>query len=122
MAIAYDAGMAKLSPDITDLINRLKQQALNLVDAALAAELRIFEQFGETQQTLSYLDEMKHVADESTALYSRLSTLQLQIAQAQPEATSDMLELVDQTILRTQARVPALERSIQEVQIEWNLP
>ncbi len=32
-----------------------------------------------------------------------------------------MLELLEQAIQRTLARIPALERSIQEVKMEWNL-
>ncbi len=36
-------------------------------------------------------------------------------------APPDMLDLLAQAIARTQARIPALERSIQEVKIEWNL-
>ena len=65
---------------------------------------------------------MKNVAEEAESSFSQLSTLQLQIAQAQPNATPDMLYLLAQVISRTQARIPALERSIQEVKMEWNLP
>ena len=90
-------------------------------DEATAAELTIFELFGETQSTLSFMNEMKNVADEAASSFSRLSTLQLQIAQAQPTASSDMLELLAQVIARTQVRIPALKRSIQEVKIELNL-
>ncbi len=113
--------MAKLPPENTEIINNLKQQSLDLVDEATATELTIFELLGETQQTLSYMDEMKNVADEAASSFSQLSTLQLQMAQAQPNATPDLLRLLSQVISRTQARIPALERSIQEVKTEWNL-
>lgn len=79
------------------------------------------DEFGETEATISYLDEMKNVADYAESSYSQLSTLQLQIAKAQPTAPPDMLDLLAQAITRTQARIPALERSIQEVKMEWNL-
>ncbi|MBW4621267.1 MAG: hypothetical protein KME17_18145 [Cyanosarcina radialis HA8281-LM2] len=114
--------MAKLPSETTEIINNLKQQSLDIVDDATAIELTIFELLGETQQTLSYMDEMKNVADEAASSFSQLSTLQLQIAQAQPNATPDLLRLLSQVIARTQARIPALERSIQEVKMEWNLP
>lgn len=114
--------MAKLPAATTETVNRLKQQSLNLVDDATAAELTIFELFGETSQTLSYMEEMKNVAEEAASSFSQLSTLQLQIAQSQPNATPDMLDLLYRVISRTQVRIPALERSIQEVKMEWNLP
>ena len=114
--------MAKLPEETTKTINNLKQQSLEIVNEATAVELTIFERFGETQTTLSYMDEMKSVGDEATSSFSRLSTLQLQIAKAQPIAPGDILELMNRAIARTQARIPAWERSIQEVKIEWNLP
>jgi Rad3-related DNA helicase len=113
--------MAKLDSETTEIINRLKQESLNIVDEASALELKIFEQFGESEQTLSYMDEMKNVEEEAVALYSRLSTLHLQVARSQPIATPATLKLLDQAIQRTLARIPALERSIQEVKMEWNL-
>lgn len=114
--------MAKLPEETTKTINDLKQQSLENVNEATAVELTIFEMFGETQTTLSYMDEMKSVADEATSSFSRLSTLQLQIAQAQPTASTDILQLLAQTIARTKARIFAWERSIQEVKMEFNLP
>lgn len=113
--------MAKLSEETTETINRLKQQSLDIVDEATAAELTIFELFGETETTLSYMNEMKNVGDEATSSFSRLSTLQLQIAQAQPTAPADILQLLDQAIARTQARIFTWKRSIQEVKMEFNL-
>ena len=114
--------MAKLRSDTTEVINRLKQESLEIVDEATALELKIFERFGESEQTFSYMDEMKNVSEEASASFTRLSTLQLQVARSQPTATSATLEVLTQSIERTLARIPALERSIQEVKIEWNLP
>ena len=113
--------MAKLGPETSEIINRLKQEALDIVDEATAIEFKIFDRFGETELVLSYMDEMKNVAEEAIALLSRLSTLQLQVAQSQPAAAPAMLELLEQAIQRTLVRIPALERSIQEVKMEWNL-
>ncbi|MGA7934069.1 MAG: hypothetical protein WCA35_11025 [Kovacikia sp.] len=73
----------------------LKQEALDIVDEATEIEFKIFDQFGETELVLSYIDEMKNVAEEAIALLSRLSTLQLQVAQSQPAAAPDMLELLE---------------------------
>lgn len=34
---------------------------------------------------------------------------------------ADMLELVTEVIATTQQKVPALERSVEEIKIEWSL-
>jgi hypothetical protein len=113
--------MAKLQPVTTEIINQLKHKALEIVDAATALELKIFEQFGESKQTLSYMDEMKNVSEEAIAAFSQLSNLQLQSARAQPDLPVDILKLLLKAIERTQSRIPAWERSIEEVKLEWNL-
>jgi len=70
---------------------------------------------------MSALDEMKSAAEEAESSYSQLSTIQLQIAKSQPIASPDMLQLLERAIARTQARIPALERSIEEVKMEYHL-
>lgn len=114
--------MAKIPREVTATINNLKHQALDIVEEASALESTLFEAFGETEATIPYLNEVKTVVDDAESSFSRLSTLQLQIAKAQPIAPGDILELMNRTIARTQARIPAWERSIQEVKLEWNLP
>lgn len=113
--------MAKLPEETTITINSLKQQLLNTVDDAIAGEFTLFERFGETERTIRYLNELKSVAERSTSWFSRLSSLEIRIASSQPTVPSDMLELLIQLFTRIQAEVPALERSVQEVKIEWNL-
>lgn len=62
------------------------------------------------------------MTERATPWFSRLSNFQLRIAESQPTAPSDMLEMLNRTIDQIQAEIPALERSIQEVKIDWNLP
>jgi 3-methyladenine DNA glycosylase/8-oxoguanine DNA glycosylase len=114
--------MAKLPRETSETIWSLKRQALEIVEEATAAEAAIFELFGETGTTVPFMDEMKSVAQEAASSFSQLSNLQLRIAETQTTASYDMLELLARVIARTQARIPAWERSIQEVKIEWNLP
>ena len=78
--------------------------------------------FGETEATLPYLDEMKNVAEEAETSYSRLFRLHLQVTQAQPTASNNLLEFLQQSVSRTQIRISAWKRSVQEVKQEWNLP
>jgi hypothetical protein len=39
-----------------EIINRLKQQSLDIVDVALETEFALFKLFGETDQTISFLE------------------------------------------------------------------
>jgi len=114
--------MAKFPHELAEIIWNLKRQLLEIVDAATAAELTPFELFGETSDTMPFLDELKSVAERATPWFSRLSNFQLRIAESQLTIPGDMLNLVNQSIARIQMEIPAMERSIQEVKTEWNLP
>jgi len=114
--------MAKLPQEITETIWQLKIQSLEIIEQATSAEFILFDSFGETEEILPYLDEMKNVAESATSFYTRLSNIHLQITQAQPWASNDLLRLLYQTIEITLSRLPALERSIEEVKQEWSLP
>lgn len=113
--------MAKLPIATIEIIIRLKQDLLAVIDEATAAEFLLLSGFGETDETLPFLDEMKNVAEQAVSRFSQITTLQLRIAESQPNAAADMLELLDRAILQNQQRIPAWERSIQEVKLEWNL-
>lgn len=84
--------MANLPEEITVTINSLKQQSLNIIHQATAAEFALFELFGETQ-TVTFFEELKNVAEDATASFTK-SNLQLRIAEAQPIAFYDTLELL----------------------------
>jgi hypothetical protein len=113
--------MAKLPKEITDTIWNLQKKTLEIIEEATATEFKLFNLLGETIETLTYLDEIKNVAEIATSSYSRLFRLHLQIAQSQPLASENLLQFIQQVILETQTRIPAWERSIQEVKLEWNL-
>lgn len=114
--------MAKLPAETTETIWRLKRQLLDIVDEATAAEAMLFSRYGETSETIIALDELKSVAEQAASRFSQLSSLQLRIAEAQPSVAPDMLELVTEVIAHTQDNVPALERSVQEIKLDWSLP
>ena len=114
--------MAKLPKEMVETIWDLKQQTLSIVEESSATEFVLFDVFSETDQTISYMNEMKNVAEAATSSYSRLCQLHLQVAQAQPNASRDLLQFLHQVIVLTQTRLPAWKRSIEEVKIEWNLP
>lgn len=113
--------MAKLPPETLEAIWTLLKQLSQVVEDAGEAEFTLFERFGETDSTLPYLTYLKNVAEESASRYSQLANIRLRIAEAQPNTPADMLGLLDQGINQSQSRIPALERTVQEIKIEWNL-
>ena len=113
--------MAKLPPNISETIWRLKRQLANVIDNARSAEFSLLEAFGETERTIIYLDDLQSVAEQATERFSQFSSLQIRILNVQPHVPEDMLELTTQVIENTEAKLPALEQSIQEIRTEWEL-
>ncbi|TVQ51467.1 MAG: hypothetical protein EA366_15430 [Spirulina sp. DLM2.Bin59] len=113
--------MAKFPHDLTETIWTLKRQLLDVIDAATSTELTLFDRYGETNETIVLLDELKSVSERAVPWFSRLSNFQLRMAESQPNISSDMLNLVHQSIDRIQMELPAMERSIEEIKTEWNL-
>jgi hypothetical protein len=113
--------MAKLSPETAQTIWSLQPQLLEMIDRARTLELLLFETFGETEDTIPFLDELQSIAQQAIDRFSLFSTLQIRVANAQPPISSDILELVDRAIQITHQKIPALNRSIQEISQEWKL-
>jgi hypothetical protein len=113
--------MAKLPIEESEVIWTLKRQLLEIINTATAAEETLFSNHGETELTIAVLDELKRVSERATPWFSRLSNLQVRIAESQPDIAFDMLDLLNRSIIQIQIEVPALERSIQEVKQDWNL-
>lgn len=113
--------MAKLPIETSETLWTLKRQLLDIVNEATAAEFFLFERFGETDSTIVVLDELKDIAEQAASSFSQLSSLQLRVADTQPSLPPDMLELVSKAIVNTQQRIPALERSVEEIKNEWSL-
>jgi hypothetical protein len=113
--------MAKLSLQTAQTIWDLQHQLLEIIDTARTLELLLFEAFGETARTIPYLDELQNIARQGTERFSRFSTLQIRIANTQPPIPQDLLTIVEITIESTQQKIPALKRSNQEIDREFNL-
>jgi hypothetical protein len=113
--------MAKLPEDNLEVIWTLLKHLSQLVEDASEAEYLLFERFGETDDTLACLEELKAVALEAASRYSQLANLRLRLAEIQPSITNDRLISLEQVIQQNQLRIPAMERSIQEIKIEWQL-
>lgn len=90
--------MAKLPSETLETIWTLLKHLSKLVEDATEAEYVLFERFGETQDTIPSLEELKGVAIDAASRYSQLSNLRLRIAEAQPIVTNDMLRLLSDLI------------------------
>jgi hypothetical protein len=113
--------MAKLSLETAQTIWDLQHQLLEIIDTAITLELSLFEAFGETQDTMPFLDELQSISQQSIERFSLFSTLQVRVANTQPPISADILDVVNRSIRSTQQKIPALKRSIQEITQEWKL-
>jgi hypothetical protein len=113
--------MAQLPPETTKLTNQLRQQSLEIIHAGTAAAFALNEQIGETDETLPFFDELQSAVEDARSTLSRLHHLQLMIAESQPIVPSGALKLLSDSIEYIISRVPAWERSIEEVKVEFNL-
>jgi len=100
--------MAKLSPEINKTLSSIKQTLLDIMDEATAVEFILFEKRGETNETISFLDEMKNVSIQAEDRYFQLSKLEVSIAQAQPTASNAMIDLLTRAIEQNQLRIRCL--------------
>jgi len=113
--------MAKLSDETTTNIFKLQRRLLELIDEATSAESVLFEQFGETELTISELNQLQNIRQRLIDPYSRLYTLLLRIAEFQPIASTAMLNLLAQTIEQGQAAIDVSKASIREIKGDWNI-
>jgi len=114
--------MAKLPDETVSTVFNLQRQLLERIDSATATEVTIFEQYGETEETIPELEQLQNVRERATSSYSRLYTLLLRIAESQPTATSATLELIARSIEQAQATNAASQASVQDIKRNWNLP
>ena len=113
--------MAKLSPGIRVTLSQQKEQLLDLIDAAKSLEFIILDSVGENQETISTLEQLTEIAKQARTKLLQLSTLHLRIAEVQPTISNDLLELMNEAISSIQNRIPALERSLAEIKLDWRL-
>ncbi|MGB3204865.1 MAG: hypothetical protein WBB28_07760 [Crinalium sp.] len=113
--------MARIPREITQTIVSLKQQLLDIIDSATTTEFELFEKFGETDDTIIPLNDLRDIAGQAASRFSQFSTLQLRVAQSQPIASTDLLQFLNEKIANAEQRVSALDRSIQEIKHDWGL-
>ncbi|WP_019503320.1 hypothetical protein [Pleurocapsa sp. PCC 7319] len=113
--------MAKISNEFKSTLEKLQQALLLIVDDSKVTEYMLLERYGETNQTAVVLDELTEIAQQAADLYVQISRLLLRTAEIQPTITPDMLGLLTDRVATISNRVPALERSVQEIKADWGL-
>lgn len=98
-----------------------KEQLLDLIDAAKSLEFILLDSVGENQETISTLEQLTEIAEQARTKLSQLSTLHLRIAEVQPLISNDLLKLMNEAIVSIENRIPALERSLDEIKLDWRL-
>lgn len=112
--------MAKIPEATVQVIFDLQRKLLERIDEATATEVIVFEQFGEDRARLE-LEQLQNAKERARSSYSRLYTLLLRVAEAQPVANSATLDLLAQSIEQAAAINSASQASIQEIKRDWNL-
>ena len=113
--------MAKLSPEIRTTLSQQKEQLLDIIDRAKSLEFILLESVGENPETVSTLEQLTEISEQARTRLSRLSTLHLLMAEVQPTVSDDLLILMNDAIENVQNRIPALERSLEEIKLDWRL-
>mgnify|MGYP006267151153 CR=1 FL=1 len=113
--------MAQLPEEITRTVLNLQRYLLAIIQEATATQFLILERYGETEITLTDLEQLDNVQQRADTYYSRFNTLLRQIAGSQPLAASATLELLSRSIEDAQSTVSALEATIQEIKKDWGL-
>lgn len=98
-----------------------KEKLLELIDDAKSTEFIILVNFGENAQTIPTLEQLTEISEQARTRLSQLSTLHLRIAEVQPTIPSDLLRLTNEAITNINNRIPALERSLEEIKLDWRL-
>ncbi len=98
---------------VIDNIFTLQRHLVECLDATTAMEFRLYQEIGETAETLPELEELQNIRERLVNSYSRLQNILLRIAQSQPIAARDMLDLLYRSI-------DASIASLQDIQRNWN--
>jgi hypothetical protein len=112
--------VAKLPDPLISNIFIVKHRLAECIDRATAMEFTLFEQAGETSETLSEFEELQNVEERLMVSYNRLHTLLLKVCQSQPIPSEDMLNLLYQAIEVAEVTLDASVATLQEIQRDWN--
>jgi hypothetical protein len=113
--------MANLPDETLTTISNLLPRLFQVINLAMETEFSLFEQYGETDETIGELEQVRNAEERLRTLYNRIYGLVLQVAESQPAANSATLNLLYQSIEQAVATAYAVEATAQETKRNWNL-
>jgi hypothetical protein len=113
--------MAKLPEEILTRVFSIQRQLLERINEATEIEYQLLEEFGETEETLIYFEQVQNSRERADSYYLRLFTALQQIYPAQPVASRDSLELLARFIGEAQASVDAVGATLAEIKKDFDL-
>ena len=113
--------MAQIPDETTTTVLSLQRRLLAIINQSTAIGFIVLEQYGETETTITVLDQLQNARERAETYYSRFYTLLLRIAESQPLATTAMVDLLARSIEEAQATTAASEATIQEAKRDWNI-
>lgn len=113
--------MAQIPDETTTTVLSLQRRLLAIINQSTATGFIILEQYGETETTITVLEQIQNARERAETYYSRFYTLLLRIAESQPLATAAMVDLLARSIEEAQATTAASEATIQEAKRDWNI-
>jgi len=114
--------MANLPRETLVTIANLLPRLFEVINLAKFTEFQLFETYGETDETISELDEVSNAAERLRSLYNGLYNLVLQVAESQPMATNATMSSLVELIAKAEPTASAVEASALETKRNWNLP
>lgn len=113
--------MSNLPDETLTTIANLRPRLFQVINLATETEFSLFEQYGETDETIGELEQVRNAEERLRTLYNRIYGLVLQVAESQPAANSATLNLLYQSIEQAFATAYAVEATAQETKRNWNL-
>jgi len=114
--------MANLPNEALIQIANLLPRLFQIINLATETEFNLNAQYGETEETIEELEQVKNAAERLRTVYNRLYGLTLQVAESQPAANYSTLNLLYQSITQADATADAVEATAMETKRNWNLP
>ncbi len=114
--------MADLPEETLRTIANLLPRLFKVINLALQTEAKLMDRYGETEETIGELEQVKNAAERARNYYNRLYGLVLQVAESQPVANSATIDLLYRSIEQAEATADATEATALETKRNWNLP
>jgi hypothetical protein len=111
--------VAKLPIATISSILELQRRLIDSIDSVTETEFKLFRKHGETAQTLSELEELQSIKEKLEPVYSQLHVLLLKVAESQPTASDDVLNLLYSSIEMAEVVLGASAASLREIQNNW---